>query len=139
MRVILILLFGLILIGARAQNWHCQNDLEVQCSDNSCETTPKAEFTPMDISFDNSGTTSICAYSGCWEGISDVLNTTNFLVLIGQELRFSTALETDDSNAGQSMSLSLDKNDDIAVLKLGSFAQPLHCELIDDRAGVGEN
>ncbi len=83
----------------------------------------------MDIHFDDSGEISVCAYSGCWEGISDVLNTANFLVLLAQDLGFSSALETNDS--GQNMSLSLDKHDGIAVLKLDSFAQPLHCRLMD--------
>ena len=122
--------FLLILSSVFAESWQCKNDLEIQCSDRQCQVSEQGEFTPMDVSFDSLGATSVCAYSGCWEGRSDILNTANFLILIGQDLAFSTAQEASES--GQNMSLVLDKTDGIAVLKLGSFAQPLQCRLVDD-------
>ena len=125
------LTLALLLVASSvfAESWQCKNDLEIQCTNNQCKVSEQGEFTSMDIHFDDSGEISVCAYSGCWEGISDVLNTANFLVLLAQDLGFSSALETNDS--GQNMSLSLDKHDGIAVLKLDSFAQPLHCRLMD--------
>lgn len=130
MKSIITLLIFTVLTISQAENWQCQNDLEIHCDDVSCEITPQGEFTPMDVTFDSSGELSICAYSGCWEGTGDVLSSTNFLVLIGQRFAFSTTPDNSDIN-GQDLSLTLDKADNIAVLKLGTFVQPLHCEVIN--------
>ncbi len=66
---------------------------------------------------------SVCAYSGCWEGTGKISDTENFMMLTGTDLKFSTSADMTESIA-----ITLDKRDFIALIKVGGFAQPLICE-----------
>ncbi|MFT5611738.1 MAG: hypothetical protein ACI9WC_000443 [Arenicella sp.] len=118
------------LLTAKSQNpvtelssYQCKNDVEVQCNSSACESVDKG-FTPMDVNFDSTGKLSVCAYSGCWQGTADVMNTGDFMVLTGSNLEFST------SNTVQDIALTLDLSDSIATIKAGGFSQPLLCKII---------
>ena len=80
----------------------------------------------MDVSVDDAGSMSVCAYSGCWEGTGTVTRSERFVVLTGHDLPFSTAPEGSDS--GQDIVIAIDKEDNVAILKAGSYAHPLRCE-----------
>ncbi len=85
----------------------------------------------MSVSIADSGTMSVCAYSGCWEGTGNILQSEEFLVLIGHDLKFSTAHDT--PSAQEDIAIVLDRADGIATLKVGSFAHPLLCERSEGR------
>jgi hypothetical protein len=126
MKLRLILLLTALCSSAYAESWQCRNDLEVRCADGKCETQKPDGFTPMSVSFNDSGTISVCAYSGCWEGTGKVFNSGKFLMLTGSNLRFSTA--PSPSKTGKDISITLDRNDNVANLKAGEFAHPLICK-----------
>lgn len=125
MRIWFAVIFRISLLASvsMANGWECRNDMEILCADGKCETKKKGEFTPMSVSFDDSGKVSVCVYTGCWEGTAKVVKNENFLILSGQYLKFSTA-----PNFGQNVAITLDRRDNIAVLKAGGFAQPLICK-----------
>ena len=104
------------------ERWQCRNDLEVSCSDGACEASAEGEFTPMSVDVDGSGAISVCAYSGCWEGTGEVLQSGDFLVLLGTDLQFSTSPDSAD------VVIVIDRGDQVAALKVGEFALPLLCE-----------
>lgn len=110
---------------AAADSWQCTNDLEVTCVKGACTAETEGGFTPMSVSFDASGTLSVCAYSGCWQGTGSFVRDPRFLVLLGHDLPFSTAPAATPVNAD--VVISLDREDGVATLKVGGFAQPLLC------------
>ena len=103
-------------------SYQCKNDIEIQCTSTGCKSEA-ANFTPLSVSFDMTGALSVCAYTGCWEGRAKVMSDENFILLNAQNLKFSTSDET------QNITLALDFSDNVAILKAGSFAQPLLCDI----------
>jgi len=122
MTILLITL--LLFLNPGSTEYTCANQIEIRCTDEKCTAAQVGEFTPMSVSFDNKGNVSVCAYSGCWEGVAKAIENDRFLFLSGNDLPFSTAPESK-----QSISISLDKNDNIALLKAGEFAQPVVCSI----------
>lgn len=120
--VLLILLFLISGIApAQAQSWSCRNDLEITCNSNNC--TQNDTFTPMSISFNDSGTMNVCVYSGCWEGSGVVLKDNNFTIITGHDLLSST-----NPGLKKDIILSIDQRDQIGFVKVNPFAHPLICE-----------
>lgn len=124
--------FGLILIlsilgitSTETETWQCRNDLQIICASGKCEAAKKDAFTPMSVSFDDAGKMSVCAYTGCWEGTGEISKNNNFMTLSGQNLKFSTS---DSADMNQNIAITLDRTDNVAMLKAGEFAQPLLCE-----------
>lgn len=117
----LLILCLLLAATASAANWQCRNDLEIRCGSGNCQAETGDAFTPMSVSFDDAGRMSVCAYSGCWEGTGKVLQNENFMSVTGHKLKFSTGDST------ESIAILFDRNDDVALLKVGEFAQPLVC------------
>lgn len=109
--------------------WQCVNDLEVRCAHGACEAETAGGFTPMSVTIDDSGAMSVCAYSGCWEGTGEVLESGQFLVLIGHDLEFSTSRELESAN--EDIVVAIDRADGTATLKAGEFAHPLLCKRLD--------
>lgn len=113
---------------APTARWQCRNDLEISCDTEHCETSDS--FTPMSVTVDDAGSMSVCAYTGCWEGTGTVVQSERFVVLTGHDLPFSTAPDAAESQAD--IVIAIDKQDHVAILKAGSFAQPLLCEQLTD-------
>ena len=113
---------------AEVESWQCQNDLEIQCTTEGCEVAAEGEFTPLRVHVDDSGSMSICAYSGCWEGTGKVVQGEEFLMLLGENLKFSTS--PDSTEAQESIALVIDRTDSIGILKAGTFSQPVRCQRI---------
>ena len=40
-------------------SWRCRNDLEITCGDGACAAETEDGFTPMSVSFDDSGAISV--------------------------------------------------------------------------------
>ena len=114
--------------AAPTAQWLCRNDLEISCDAEHCEAAES--FTSMDVRFDDAGSMSVSAYSGCWEGTGTVVQSENFIVLTGHDLPFSTAPDAADSQ--ENIVIAIDKEDHVAILKAGSFAQPMICEQLTD-------
>ena len=122
--IILILTFWAA--TAQPEHWQCRNDVEIQCTSESCEAATEDSFTPMSVTVDDAGFMSVCAYSGCWEGTGTVVKNKDFLILVGDELTFSTS--PDSKETQESIVIALDRSDRVAILKAGAFAHPLLCE-----------
>ncbi len=84
----------------------------------------------MSVTVDDAGSMSVCAYTGCWEGTGTVVQSERFVVLTGYDLPFSTA--PDGAGSQADIVIAIDKQDHVAILKAGSFAQPLLCEQLAD-------
>ncbi|MFT5114021.1 MAG: hypothetical protein ACI8P9_003354 [Parasphingorhabdus sp.] len=111
--------------GHAPLSYSCANDLEIQCDSKGCAAEDEA-FTPMSVTFDNGGSLSVCAYSGCYEGKAKVWQKANFLSLHGEGLAFSTA--GNEADEGTDIAITIDLEDSIAMLKLGAFTHPLICK-----------
>ena len=105
--------------------WQCNNTIEVSCVDGSCQTAEDNGFTPMSVNLDESGSMSVCAYSGCWEGSAEVLYSSEFVIFVGNQLAFSTANGKDTQ---ANIVVSVDKKDAVGTLKVDEFAQPILCK-----------
>ena len=106
--------------------WRCRNDLEVSCAHGNCEAETGDAFTPMSVRADEAGAISVCAYSGCWEGQAQAIESGDFLILAGHDLEFSTSA---DSRFGRAnVVLAIDRSDGVGTLKVSEFAQPVLCE-----------
>ena len=105
--------------------YHCRNDIEVQCSASDCTVAKSADFTPMSVSFRHNGDLSICLYSGCYDTLATIKKESGFYTVLAAKVPFST-----DVQSKKNIALSMDLKDQIAVVKVGSFAQPLRCNAI---------
>lgn len=125
MKIIFLLAVGLFAATAFAQtaSWECRNDLEVRCAGGKCEAESGDGFTPMSVTFAETGRLSVCAYTGCWEGTAGVSGDDRFLMLTGRGLRFST-----NASMKEDIAVVLDRRDGVATLKAGGFAHPLICK-----------
>lgn len=112
-----------------AATWRCRNDLEVRCGEAGCEASGDGDFTPMSVHLDESGSISVCAYTGCWEGAGVATGDDRFLVLTGRELEFTTAPAAEPAPAD--LAIVLDRTDGVATLKVNEFAQPLICQRLE--------
>ena len=126
MTLSLILLLAFWMAPTPTESWQCRNDLEIRCSAGNCEAEREGDFTPVSVTFDAAGAMRVCAYSGCWEGNGTVVKSGDFVILTGQNLTFSTAPESAEMK--ESIVITLDRADRVAVLKAGAFAHPLLCE-----------
>lgn len=112
---------------AHAEVWNCRNDVEVQCARGACSSeAEQGSFTPMSLAFSSSGSFSLCAYSGCWDGEGTVVLTAPFLVITHVKAEWS-----DPSSNGErdtDVMIAFDRQDGIAIIKAGGFATPLHCK-----------
>ncbi len=121
------MLLALAAPAAGAGSWHCRNtDLEVACADGRCQAAEAGTFTPMDVAFDDAGALSVCAYSGCWDGTGEVGGDARFLTVVARGLPFSTAPEGDDAMRAD-VALLLDRDGDVALLRVAAYAQPFAC------------
>jgi len=114
---------GFILIPALASatTWVCHNkDMEITCTPEKC--TSSGGFTPMNISFSDHGSMTICAYSGCWEGKGTVLISGNHILISGHKLDWRGATHGSDD-----FMVALDESTGIAVVNGDGFAMPLIC------------
>ncbi len=117
-----------VVSGGASMALTCSNGrLEIQCDSTGCGAEDSASVTPMELTLDDSGAYSACAYSGCWEGRAEVLITGAHLILHATRAPFSSG---DSEGDGDPLVVSVDLADDIAVLKVGPFAQPLKCRRV---------
>lgn len=104
--------------------WSCSNQVEVWCAADGCAASKPGEFTPIDIVAKSDGSLSVCAYTGCWEGVADLMQSRGRLVWIGDNLSHSA------NPAGEKASVSvlIDSKDGVGFVRVGGLATPLLCE-----------
>ncbi len=108
---------------------NCKNaDLEIGCSDGRCYATPEGEFTPMDLAFNDTGSVSVCAYAGCWSGQGTVQADERYVSIIARNLPFEP--DVNDRQQQDDVLIMWDRQDNVALLKLIGYAQPMTCQLL---------
>lgn len=111
-------------IAAESSGWNCINaDLEVNCNVTKCEV--EKNHTPMDV-YVNATKMSICAYTGCWEGVpTSTIISGSFETFTGKALPFTT---NPDSSAN--ISVTVNRTSRIGMILVeGMFANPAICTL----------
>jgi hypothetical protein len=111
---------------AHADVWNCRNNIEVQCSDGECGAAEEGGFTPMSLAFSSTGSFSLCAYSGCWDGEGTVVSSEPFLVITHANAEWSDPSSNGERDAD--VMIAFDPKDGVAIIKAAGFATPLHCE-----------
>ena len=127
-RILRILVVALSCEGAHAAVCNCRNDIEVHCTHGACGAeTEEGSFTPMSLGFSTTGSFSLCAYSGCWDGEGTVVATAPFLVITQAKVEWSDPSSHGERDAD--VLIAFDARDRIAIIKAGGFATPLLCKL----------
>lgn len=122
--------------AANAAAWHCTNkDMEIGCNGNCCNALPPGDFTPMSINFTDDGYVYACMYSGCWEGQGEAFQSDGFLSIHAGNLTYST--DPVPGEMREDVALLLDLGDNVALMKVGAYAQPLICAA--DKASQDQN
>jgi hypothetical protein len=103
--------------------WDCANDVEVWCSVDGCAAQPEGESTPMSISARRSGEFSVCAYTGCWEGKTEVADVAGRLVWAADSAAFST----NPDGFFADITLLIIEKDGAGFVRAGGIASPLLC------------
>ena len=120
------LFIGLTVATTAVTTFNCRNaDLEVTCNEARCIASAEGDFTPMSLAFNDAGSFSLCAYSGCWEGEGRVFSDSRYLHIMARNLAFTPDVNPEPNR--QDLAIVLDKTDNIALLKLGHYAQPMPC------------
>ena len=128
-------LFAVLMLSvagaASATVWNCRNtDMEIACDGETCAASFEQDFTPMSLALNTDGELSICAYSGCWDGTGSVHEHAGFVSIIANDLGFTPDLQGDAPR--QRAAILLDTEGNVALLRVGVFAQPMTCRAIDD-------
>ncbi len=123
--VTLSLLLGLVRTGLCTEQWVCQNDYEAHCSTEGCAIYQGDDFTSASVLLSSEGELEICLYSGCWQGQSEVLADSPYLVLQGKHLQWNNPYT---SNQQQAL-LSLERATNLATLQVAGFQLALLCKL----------
>ncbi len=106
------------------EGWSCSNPIEVRCSDDGCSAESEA-FTPMSVSMSAAGGFSVCAYTGCWEGVGAPARQEGRLLWTGDDLPFSTS---PDGEMKADVTLLLIEEEGVGFVRTAGFAAPLLCE-----------
>lgn len=117
--------------AANAKTWNCRNaEMEIACDGEACTAAFGPDFTPMTLTLNSDGEVAICAYSGCWDGTGSVREHAGFMTVIAADLSFTPDLQGD--GARQRAAIVLDTEGNVALLRLGAFAQPMTCRATTD-------
>lgn len=120
------LLFAALLSGSKSEippdRWACANDIEVWCTVDSCAAKPESETTPMAIAARADGKVTVCAYTGCWETQTNMVNANGRLVWAADQVPFST-----NDAATANVSLMIVAKDGVGFVRVGAIASPVLC------------
>jgi len=104
--------------------WSCRNTVaEISCQDGACDVAMPGDFTPMELTLDEDGGMSLCAYSGCWSGKAEKISTTgNYFYAVGLGLIWSGT-----KGAPEDISATLNMKTMVATVLTDSYAHPMVC------------
>ncbi len=104
--------------------WTCRNQVEVWCAVDGCAAKAEDETTPMDIlARRDDGRVSICAYSGCWEGVGEMAAARGRLLWAADDVEFSSP----GGGFAADVSLLIIEKDGVGFVRVGGLATPLLC------------
>ena len=110
--------------AALSAEWNCRNyDVEISCAKEKCSVSEN--FTPLDAYFDDNGNMSILVYTGVYEGKGTVLKDENYMIVVGDDLVFSTSPDSKED-----ILIAIDTKDKVAVFKGAGFAMPMRCQKV---------
>ncbi len=145
MTPMLTLLLAALLSSSKSEippdRWDCSNDVEVWCAVDGCAARPEGETTPMSVSAGRDGSFSVCAYTGCWEGETEVVETAGRLLWAADGAGFSSQPE---GGFEADITLLIIERDGVGFVRAGGIASPLICarrpvdEEVDLETGGGE-
>ena len=104
--------------------WDCANDVEVWCTVDSCAAQPEGAMTPMSITAKRDGSFSVCAYTGCWEGKTDLVEARGRLLWAADGAPFSTKPE---GGFEADVTLMIIEKEGVGFVRAGGLASPLLC------------
>ncbi|WP_375204191.1 hypothetical protein [Hyphococcus sp.] len=104
--------------------WDCENTVEVWCAVDGCAAQPDGEMTPMSITASRDGAFSICAYTGCWEGKTTLIDQSGRLLWAGDGAPFSTRPE---GGFEADVTLLIIEKEGVGFVRAGGIATPLLC------------
>jgi len=102
------------------EDWTCANQIEVWCSADGCAATSAEESTPLSISASSDGRLSVCAYSGCWEGLAAFSRIDGRRLWTARALPFTSGLGASDVTL-------LIEADGVGFVRAGGLATPALC------------
>jgi len=110
------LLASNLLASPTSRDFTCSNDsAQISCSAATCEVETEG-FTPMSVA--RAGNTlQVCAYSGCWSGMLDLIIKRGDVTILHARLEEGQGLLT----------VSFNDKEQIATMLWGNFAQALNC------------
>lgn len=110
--------------------WQCRNQVEVWCTVDSCAAKPESETTPMDIWVRGDGAFSVCAYTGCWDGMAETAVVNGRRLWAADNVAFLSA----SGGFNADVTLAIVEKDGVGFVRLGGFASPLLCIRADPGA-----
>jgi hypothetical protein len=106
-------------------DWHCTNDVEVACVEDSCTVYDPEETSTIHVYFSVSGEFSVCAYSGCWDGKGKVATTAPFLIIWKEQADWNFSPDREKNR--KDVLIAFDVSDQVALVKVGALASPFNC------------
>lgn len=129
----IVLALGLAALAppAGAEDWNCRNtDLEISCQSGQCQSSES--FTPLDVSVHDDGSLTVCAYSGCWDGVGEIGESNEYLMVTASELVAApNGLEPSEEGEEQDrprVMIGIDTRDGVSVFNGFGYAMPMMCE-----------
>ena len=106
-------------------NWQCVNSVEIWCDKGSCSAKAHGEITPLAVSMRSNGEFSVCAYTGCWQGVAEASNFKRRWLWVADDVSFSS--QENDPFFQVDISIFLDEGD-VGFVRAGGLATPLICK-----------
>ena len=103
--------------------WSCDNQIEVWCTGDGCAAAKQDETTPLDIWASRDGRFAVCAYTGCWEGTTELAEARGRLLWAADDVPFSTS----ENGARGDVTLVIVEKEGVGFVRAGGIATPLLC------------
>ncbi|NNE40917.1 MAG: hypothetical protein HKN14_08355 [Marinicaulis sp.] len=104
--------------------WNCTNQVEVWCTVDSCAARKADEITPLAVQARATGEFSVCAYTGCWEGIGTVANNNGRISWAADDVAFSSQPE---GGFDADISIMIVEKEAVGFVRVAGLATPLLC------------
>ncbi len=111
--------------------WACRNQIEIWCTADGCAAAAEDETTPLDVWASRDGRFSVCAYSGCWEGETAMMEANGRLLWAADNVAFLSGR----GGAIVDVTLLIIEKEGVGFVRAGGFATPLLCARAAPDAG----
>lgn len=121
------LLLSAAIPAGENERWACSNQIEVWCTVDSCAAKKEDETTPLSVQMQRNGAFSVCAYTGCWEGVGNFAQASGRLIWADDDVAFST---NQDGYFNADVSIMLVEKDGVGFVRVGGLATPMLCQKV---------